>query len=132
MERATDLAEVVARSVPKAKMTDALARTFQAFRIAVNDELAALEEALEQALALLVPRGRLAAISFHSLEDRIVKHFFRRESKDCLCPPGLPKCVCGHKARVRLVTRKPIRPTSYEIAANPRSRSARLRVVEKI
>jgi 16S rRNA (cytosine1402-N4)-methyltransferase len=107
-------------------------RTFQAIRIAVNDELAVLEAALPQAAETLAPGGRLVVISFHSLEDRLVKHFMRRESRDCICPPGLPACVCGHRATLRLVTRKPIRPTADETAVNPRSRSARLRVAERV
>lgn len=107
-------------------------RTFQALRIAVNDELGALEAVLPQAIALLRSGGRLAVISFHSLEDRIVKHFFKQEATDCLCPPHVLVCECGHKARVRLVTRKPIVPTAAEVERNPRARSAKLRVVEKL
>jgi len=107
-------------------------RTFQALRIAVNDELAALEAALPQAVEILAPGGRLAVISFHSLEDRLVKDFLRRESRDCICPPEAPACTCDHRATLRLVTRKPIRPTEEEIAANPRARSARLRVAERL
>lgn len=107
-------------------------RTFQALRIAVNDELAVLEAALPQAVEILAPGGRLAVISFHSLEDRLVKRFLRRESRDCVCPPEAPACICDHRATLRLVTRKPIRPTAEEAAANPRSRSARLRVAERM
>lgn len=107
-------------------------RTFQALRIAVNDELGAVERALPVAIGLLRPGGRLAVISFHSLEDRIVKQTFKTEATDCLCPSRQPVCTCGHVARVRLVTRKPLRPADEEIAANPRSRSARLRVVERL
>ncbi|MCU0487964.1 MAG: 16S rRNA (cytosine(1402)-N(4))-methyltransferase RsmH [Anaerolineales bacterium] len=107
-------------------------RTFQALRIAVNRELEALDSFLPQALAVLAPGGRLAAISFHSLEDRIVKLFFRRESQDCLCPPRQPVCTCGHLAQLREITRKPVQPQSEEIARNPRSRSARLRIAEKL
>jgi len=107
-------------------------RTFQALRIAVNDELGAIERVLPTAISLLRPGGRLAVISFHSLEDRIVKQTFKAEATDCLCPPHQPICTCEHTARVRLVTRKPIRPTDTEIAANPRSRSSRLRVVERL
>ena len=127
------LAEVVAGAVrgPRQKIHPAT-RTFQALRIAVNDELGALERTLPVAIDLLRPGGRLAVISFHSLEDRIVKRVFRREATDCLCPPKQPVCTCGHVARVRLVTRKPIRATEQEIRANPRSRSARLRVVERL
>jgi len=107
-------------------------RTFQALRIAVNRELEALEAVLPQAVAALAPSGRLAVISFHSLEDRIVKQFFRQESQDCICPPRQPVCVCGHRASLRLVTRHIIQPQAAEIEQNPRSRSARLRVVEKL
>jgi 16S rRNA (cytosine1402-N4)-methyltransferase len=107
-------------------------RTFQALRIAVNQELEALETFLPRAVEALAPGGRLAVISFHSLEDRIVKQFFRRESRDCICPPELPVCNCGHKAAVVEVNRKPIEPGGEEVEANPRARSARLRVVEKI
>lgn len=102
-------------------------RTFQALRIAVNDELGALEVALGQAVALLATGGRLAVISFHSLEDRIVKHFLRAESGACRCPPGLPVCVCRATARVALTTRRAVRPTVAEVERNPRARSARLR-----
>ncbi len=106
--------------------------TFQALRIAVNEELTAIEEALPQAVEILAEGGRLAVIAFHSLEDRIVKQFMRRESKDCICPPELPVCVCEHRASLDLIVRKPIRPSEQEMAANPRARSARLRVAERI
>ncbi len=107
-------------------------RTFQALRIAVNQELVAIETVLPQAVTSLAPGGRLAVISFHSLEDRIVKQYFRRESQDCICPPRQPVCTCGHKAVLEEVTRKPIQPQPVEINQNPRSRSARLRVAQKI
>jgi 16S rRNA (cytosine1402-N4)-methyltransferase len=107
-------------------------RTFQALRIAVNGELESLESFLPQALAALAPGGRIAIIAFHSLEDRQVKQFFRRESQDCLCPPRQPVCTCGHIAQLKEITRQPIRPQSEEIAENNRARSARLRVAEKI
>lgn len=107
-------------------------RTFQALRIAVNQELKALEAFLPTALDALNPGGRLAVIAFHSLEDRIVKQFFRKESKDCICPPEIPQCVCGHKKQLREINRRPIRPEDKEILENPRSRSAKLRVAEKI
>lgn len=107
-------------------------RTFQALRIAVNGELEALETVLPQAVQVLQPEGRLAIIAFHSLEDRIVKQFMRRESIDCICPPRQPVCTCGHKASLREVTSKPIRPQEEEVRGNPRSRSARLRVAERI
>jgi len=107
-------------------------RTFQALRIAVNRELEAVESVLPQAVAALAPGGRLAVISFHSLEDRLVKEFFRRESRDCLCPPRQPVCTCGHVATLKEITRKPLTPSQMEIEQNPRARSARLRVAEKI
>jgi len=107
-------------------------RTFQALRIAVNQELEAIETVLPQAVGALVPAGRLAVISFHSLEDRIVKQYFRQESQDCICPPRQPVCTCGHHASVREINRHPIQPSDEEIDTNPRARSAKLRVVEKI
>jgi len=107
-------------------------RTFQALRIAVNDELGMLERALPQALNLLAPGGRLAIITFHSLEDRIIKDFMRREAQNCICPPDAPTCACGHRATLRILTRKPITPKADEVAANPRARSAKLRVAERI
>lgn len=107
-------------------------RTFQALRIAVNRELESLEAVLPQAVASLEPGGRLAVIAFHSLEDRIVKQFFRQESRDCLCPPRQPVCTCGHTATIKEITRRPIRPQPAEIMDNPRARSARLRVAERL
>ena len=107
-------------------------RTFQALRIAVNDELSALTLALEQAIAVLGGGGRLVVIAFHSLEDRIVKQFIRRESRDCICPPEVPSCTCGHRASLRQVTKGAMRPSTEEIAVNRRSRSARLRAAERI
>lgn len=125
------LAKVVSRVVRGGDLHPAT-RTFQALRIAVNDELAAVEAVLPQAVEALAPGGRLAVIAFHSLEDRIVKEFFRRESRDCICPPRQPVCVCRHKATLREITRKPIQPAEEEIRTNPRARSARLRVAEKL
>ena len=106
-------------------------RTFQALRIAVNDELGQLEDALPLAWDVLAPRGRLAAISFHSLEDRIVKRFLAARARGCQCPPELPVCVCGHEPEAELLTRRAVAPTAGEIAANPRARSAHLRVARK-
>lgn len=127
------LASVVARAVgPGRQRIHPATRTFQAIRIAVNDELTALEEALAQARDILGGGGRLVVISFHSLEDRAVKQFMQRESRDCLCPPEAPRCTCGHKATLRLLTRRVVTPTAEEISANPRSRSARLRAAERI
>jgi 16S rRNA (cytosine1402-N4)-methyltransferase len=136
LSRTTALAQVVAAARPKrgGRQTRATihpaTRTFQALRIAVNDELGALERALPQALQLLKPGGRLAVISFHSLEDRIAKQYFKQESQDCICPPEQPICTCGHQASIRLVTKKPITAGSTELNSNPRARSAKLRVVE--
>ncbi|MEP6693295.1 MAG: 16S rRNA (cytosine(1402)-N(4))-methyltransferase RsmH [Chloroflexota bacterium] len=111
---------------------DPATRVFQALRIAVNRELDNLQQGLEAAVRALRPGGRLAVISFHSLEDRITKQFFVRESRDCICPPHLPTCVCGHRAGLRVVTRRPLRADSAEVARNPRARSAALRIAEKI
>src|SRR4051812_493884 len=106
-------------------------RVFQALRIAVNDELSSLEAALPAALAMLRPGGRLAVIAFHSLEDRIVKQFLRDKERGCTCPPDFPVCVCGHEPELRAIERRPIRPSAAEVAANPRSSSARLRAAGK-
>ncbi|MCQ2444247.1 MAG: 16S rRNA (cytosine(1402)-N(4))-methyltransferase RsmH, partial [Mailhella sp.] len=107
-------------------------RTFQAIRMAVNDELGQLERFLDAVLPRLSAGGRLAIITFHSLEDRIVKQRFRLWSSDCICPPHLPRCVCGPKAEVRLLTKKPIVPSREELLLNPRSGSSKLRVIEKL
>lgn len=107
-------------------------RTFQALRIAVNDELAALEDAVEDAVRLLKPGGRLSIITFHSLEDRIVKNEFQKREKPCTCPPSFPVCVCGKKPELKVLTRKPILPSEKEVEENPRSRSAKLRTAMKL
>ncbi len=133
LQTTLQLAEVVSRAVGSHRQRiHPATRTFQALRIAVNDELEAIETVLPQAVGSLAPGGRLAVISFHSLEDRIVKQFFRRESKDCICPPGQPVCTCGHKASLKEITRHPLEASETEVAENPRARSARLRVAEKI
>jgi len=106
-------------------------RVFQALRIAVNDELGSIEAALPAALDLLRPGGRLAVISFHSLEDRIVKRFLRSQEHGCTCPPDLPVCVCGHEPTLRAISRRAVRPGAQEVAANPRAASARLRAAIK-
>ena len=128
------LAEVVLEAVGR-RRDEALhpaTKTFQALRIAVNRELEAVEQVLPRAISALRPGGRLAVISFHSLEDRRVKQHFRRESRACVCPPEIPICVCQHKPVVRQLHRKPVSPSEAELRANPRSRSARLRIVEKL
>jgi 16S rRNA (cytosine1402-N4)-methyltransferase len=107
-------------------------KTFQALRIAVNHELENLELALEQAVNLLGNGGRLIVISFHSLEDRLVKGFFRREAQWCICPPGMPACICGHTPRLKVLSKKAFRPSLVEVQTNPRSRSARMRIAERI
>ena len=106
-------------------------RSFQAIRIAVNDELTAVSRMMDDAIACLKPGGRLAVITFHSLEDRIVKQAMQRAAKGCTCPPDFPVCVCGKKPSVDLVTRKPILAGAQELECNPRARSAKLRVAQK-
>jgi 16S rRNA (cytosine1402-N4)-methyltransferase len=128
----SQLADLVARTVGRHEKIHPATRTFQALRIAVNDELEALSEGLWQARDLLRPGGRLAVIAFHSLEDRLVKRFYQQEAKDCVCPPETPVCVCQHHATLRVLTSKPVRPTAEEIAGNPKSRSARLRIAERV
>ncbi len=132
LETTRELAEVIEGAVGRRRgRLHPATLTFQALRIAVNDELEAVKAALPQAVGLLRPGGRLAVIAFHSLEDRIVKRFVRRESKDCICPRELPICTCDHEASLRVITRKPLRPTKEEVVRNPRSRSARLRIAER-
>lgn len=127
-----ELAQLVARTVGRTEKIHPATRTFQALRIAVNDELRNLALALPQACELLRPGGRLVVISFHSLEDRIVKQFFQREAHDCVCPPDTPMCQCGHRATLRVITRKPLRPDVREVEQNPKSRSAKLRIAERL
>lgn len=129
-----ELARIVASAIPNAKRErqHPAKRTFQAIRIAVNDELSAVEEGVRAAVDLLAPGGRVLVITFHSLEDRIVKSLFRTLSNGCTCPPEFPVCVCGAKPIVRIVNHKPILPSAEELQENPRSRSAKLRIAEKI
>lgn len=128
-----ELADIVARANRSSKRgIHPATRTFQALRIAVNQELDALEQVLPQVVAALRPGGRIAVIAFHSLEDRIVKQYFRLESRDCICPPEQPICTCEHTASLKEIVRRPIRPNDAEIERNPRARSARLRVAERI
>jgi 16S rRNA (cytosine1402-N4)-methyltransferase len=127
-----ELAAVVEKVLGRRSAHHPATQTFQALRITVNDELGAVANVLPQAVRVLSPGGRLAVIAFHSLEDRIVKEYFRRESKDCLCPPRQPVCTCGHKASLKEVNRSPITPAEDEVRRNPRARSARLRIAEKL
>jgi 16S rRNA (cytosine1402-N4)-methyltransferase len=133
-ERTGELVDTIKQAIPTpARFGDGhpAKRVFQALRIAVNDELGALEAALPAALAVLRPGGRLAVISFHSLEDRMVKTFMRDRAKGCVCPPEFPVCTCGREPELRLLTRKPVRPSAREVAENPRAASARLRAAVK-
>jgi 16S rRNA (cytosine1402-N4)-methyltransferase len=133
-ERTGELVETIKSAIPAPRRFGdghPAKRVFQALRITVNEELESLERALPAALAMLRPGGRVAVISFHSLEDRIVKRFFAAEARGCVCPPDLPVCVCGREPRLRLVTRKAVRPSPQEVADNPRSASARLRVAAR-
>ncbi len=128
------LAGLIEKAVPKKydPHIHPATRTFQALRIATNRELETIGEALPELVKCLTEGGRIAVISFHSLEDRIVKQFFRQESQDCICPPEQPVCTCGHTAILKVLTRKPVRAAEQEIKVNPRSRSAKMRVAEKL
>jgi len=131
----SELADIIKFSIPKTSpinTTKSIARVFQAFRIAVNRELDSLKKALEDSIGLLAPKGRIVVISYHSLEDRIVKDIFKRESVDCICPPKLPACVCDHRKKLNILTKKPVTPGDAELQENPRSRSAKLRAAEHI
>lgn len=135
IETTTELADIVRNAVPAAvrrKEGHPARKTFQAIRIAVNGELDRLSEALDRAFERLAPGGRFAIITFHSLEDRMVKQAFAEYTKGCTCPPEFPVCVCGKTPRGKLVSRKPIEPTPEELEVNHRSRSAKLRIIEKL
>ena len=135
IETTLELVDVIRSAMPASALREKqhpAKRTFQAIRIAVNDELGSVEKAMEAAIPLLNPGGRLAVITFHSLEDRIVKLSMAEAAKGCTCPPQFPVCVCGKKPIVKLISRKPIVATPEELEANPRSRSAKLRVCEKL
>jgi 16S rRNA (cytosine1402-N4)-methyltransferase len=130
-----DLVRVIKAAVPRGARRDGphpARRTFQAFRIAVNDELKSIEQGLAGALAVTVPGGRVVAISYHSLEDRRVKETFRAAERPCVCPPEMPVCVCGRKPTAKVLTRKPVTPSAQEVLDNPRARSARLRAAMKV
>ena len=133
-ETAGELVEVIRRSIPMKMQAEGghpAKRTFQAIRIELNQELAVLEHSIDTMIERLKPKGRLCIITFHSLEDRIVKNRFRDNEKPCICPPRLPVCVCGRVSRGRVVTRKPVVPTSEELRENTRAKSAKLRVFER-
>lgn len=133
IESTMELAEIIASATTSGRPgMHPATRSFQALRIAVNDELTVLEKVLPRAISCLKPGGRLAVIAYHSLEDRIVKHYFRLESKECVCPPERIICICGHKPTIKVITKRPVSPQAEEIRKNPRARSARLRVVEKL
>ncbi len=132
LKTSLQLAGIIEKAVGRRGKIHPATRTFQALRIAVNHELENLESALRQAVELLGYEGRLVVISYHSLEDRIVKQFMQREARNCICPPTTPVCVCGHTAQLKLISKKPIIPSDKEIQENPRSRSAKLRCAERI
>ena len=135
IETTLELVDIIRSAMPPAALREKqhpAKRSFQAIRIAVNDELGSVEKAMEVAVPLLNPGGRLAVITFHSLEDRIVKTAMADAAKGCTCPPQFPVCVCGKKPKVKLISRKPIVSSNEELEANPRARSAKLRVCEKL
>jgi len=130
-----ELVDIIRSAMPPAALREKqhpAKRSFQAIRIAVNDELGAVEKVMEDAIPVLKPGGRLAVITFHSLEDRIVKNAMANAAKGCTCPPSFPVCVCGKKPQVKLITRKPIVSGDEELERNPRARSAKLRICEKL
>lgn len=133
LETSRQLARVIEKAIGRrGRKIHPATKTFQALRIAVNKELENLEAVLKQAIDILGFEGRLVVISYHSLEDRIVKQFTQRESRNCICPPNIPACVCGHEAQLRLINKRVITPSEAEIKINPRSRSAKLRASERI
>jgi 16S rRNA (cytosine1402-N4)-methyltransferase len=135
VETTAELADIVSRAIPRKDWEQhkhPATRTFQAIRIEVNDELGGLGQALRNITRRLAVGGRLCCITFHSLEDRIVKNEFKTLADPCRCPRTIPYCVCGKTAEIKLITKKPIIPSAEEISSNPRSRSAKLRVIEKI
>ena len=134
IETTYELVEVIKKAIPQGARKDGphpAKRTFQAIRIAVNRELEIIEPTIRDIVSRLNPGGRLCIITFHSLEDRIVKHAFKNLEAPCICPKELPMCICGKKPQVKVITRRPILPSADEVQVNPRSRSAKLRIVEK-
>ena len=131
IETTKQLREIIENVIPKDRAFKTLSRIFQALRIEVNKELEALEKGLKSSVEVLKKGGRIAVISYHSLEDRIVKQFFKYENLECVCPAYLPRCVCGKERRLNIITKKPIIPTEEEIKENSRARSAKLRVAER-
>ncbi|MBD3290891.1 16S rRNA (cytosine(1402)-N(4))-methyltransferase RsmH [candidate division KSB1 bacterium] len=132
VETTVELSDIIRRTVPHKFQIKTLSRIFQAIRIRTNDELMSLTHVLEQAIPLLKEGGRLVVISYHSLEDKIVKNFLRRQNNPCTCPPSFPECVCHKKPTVKILTKHVVKPSEREISSNKRSRSARLRAAEKI
>ncbi len=132
IETTARLREIIEKSVSPKMIHKTLSRIFQAIRIEVNDELNRLHQALQKAFACLNRGGRMVVISYHSLEDRMVKDFFREKERDCICPPEFPECRCDKVSEMKVITRKPVRPSAEEIRQNPRARSAKLRAAEKI
>jgi 16S rRNA (cytosine1402-N4)-methyltransferase len=135
IESTLQLVDIIKQGIPAAARRQGphpAKRTFQAIRIAVNDELQAFEDSLTQALENLHIQGRISVITFHSLEDRICKQFFKSQNVSCTCPPGFPQCVCGQEPKIKIITRKPILPSEDEVEDNPRARSAKLRIAEKL
>ena len=135
IETTKQLVDLIKRAIPMKAQVGGhhpAKRTFQAIRIEVNGELAVIEPTLRSLVELLAPGGRLSVITFHSLEDRIVKQTFQDLASGCTCPPGFPVCVCGNTPKIKLITRKPILPSQKELSENPRSRSAKLRIIEKL
>jgi 16S rRNA (cytosine1402-N4)-methyltransferase len=132
LKNTKELADTIKRAVPSRRAYDSLSRVFQAVRIAVNREIESLKSALPDAIEALEIGGRIAVISYHSLEDRLAKEAFKKAAADCVCESGLPICICDHKRTAKIITKKPVLPSEEEIRMNPRARSARLRVAEKI
>ncbi len=131
IETTLELAEIIEESIFSRQIIKTKARVFQALRIFLNGEIDALKTALSDAVKILNPSGRIAVISYHSLEDRLVKKFFIYEEKSCICPPNFPKCICNKKSTLKIITKRPIVPTKTEIQNNSRARSAKLRIAEK-